>query len=107
MSLNINSLNKEEMDVLEILKNVIEPATEVGIIDFGLVYSISIVSNEVIINFTFTSSDYSMGDSIIHDIEQIISNTYAGFEAKVHVVWSPEWSLEMVSEEGKLALSEL
>ena len=52
MSLNINSLNKEEMDVLEILKNVIEPATEVGIIDLGLVYSISIVSNKVIINFT-------------------------------------------------------
>ena len=52
MSLNINSLNKEEMDVLEILKNVIEPATEVGIIDLGLVYSISIVSNKVIINLT-------------------------------------------------------
>lgn len=107
MGLNLNTLNKEEMDVLEILKNVIEPATEVGIIDLGLVYSITIDSNDVIIEITFTSSDYSMGDSIIYDIEQIISNTYAGFEAKVHVVWSPEWSLEMVSEEGKLALSEL
>jgi metal-sulfur cluster biosynthetic enzyme len=107
MGLNLNSLNEEEIDVLEILKNVYEPATEVGIIDLGLVYSIAIVSNEVIIEMTFTSSDYSMGDSIIHDIEQIISNNYPGFQAKVNVVWSPEWSLEMVSEEGKLALSEL
>lgn len=99
-------LSKEENIILEILKNVIDPELMVNIVDLGLVYGVQISTKtqNIIITITLTSPGCPMGDVIMQDIEQTLLRQYPGYKVTVQLIWHPSWSMEMISEEGKLAL---
>lgn len=102
-------LSIEEMEVQELLKEVIDPELELNIIDLGLVYTIQVSSKtkNILIHLTLTSPGCPLGDVIMQDIEQTLNRQFIGYNVIVQLVWSPIWTMDMVSDEGKLFLGEL
>ena len=103
---NQNEQKATEMGVYESLKEVIDPELYVNIIDLGLVYGLSLTKDPLTakVDLTLTSKGCPMGGAIIQDIEQTLMRIYPGLIVQVDLVWEPSWSMEMVSEEGHVAL---
>ncbi|HLV43222.1 MAG TPA: metal-sulfur cluster assembly factor [Brumimicrobium sp.] len=102
-----NGENITEMGIYLSLKEVIDPELYVNIVDLGLVYGVILKKddgNKVTIELTLTSKGCPMGGAIIQDIEQTLMRIYPGLIVNVELVWEPSWSMDMVSEEGHIAL---
>jgi metal-sulfur cluster biosynthetic enzyme len=91
-------------EILETLKDVLDPELGINIVDLGLVYDVSIQGDTVHIEYTLTT----MGCPIGPLIEQQMANLLAKVPGIEHVdaemVLRPPWSPEMMSEEAKAAL---
>lgn len=99
-------LDVNEQSIYDTLKEVIDPELYVNIIDLGLVYAITVKEKPVSVDIelTLTSKGCPMGGAIIQDIEQTLYRHYPGIKVNVELVWEPEWNMEMVTEEGHIAL---
>ena len=100
--------NEEEIIFIKnILKEVIDPELMVNIIDLGLIYDIRLEKDKKMIevDLTLTSTGCPLGDVIIQNIEQLLYRNYLGFIIKVNLVWVPVWNADMMTEEGKIAMS--
>lgn len=106
--MNLALINSEETAVLDCLKAVIDPELMVNIVDLGLVYSIEVNSktNRININLTLTSPGCPMGDVIMQDIENTLYRFYPSYTQTIQLVWEPNWTPDLASEEGKFALTE-
>lgn len=106
--MTLSIISTEENEVLELLKEVIDPELIVNIVDLGLVYGVQMSSKTkaVIISLTLTSMGCPMGDIIMTDIENTLYRYYPDYKITVQLVWHPQWSPDMATEEGRLALTE-
>jgi metal-sulfur cluster biosynthetic enzyme len=98
------SFLKEQM--METLRLVIDPELHINIIDLGLVYGIDIDEEKKLVNIemTLSSSYCPMGDSIVSAVKNCIEGHYAGYKAKLNLVWEPVWSYDSITDEGKRLL---
>jgi len=89
--------------VYESMKEVIDPEIGVNIVDLGLVYGVDIDDqNNVEVTMTLTSMGCPLGPIIIRDIQNAVTSDIEGVgEVNVRIVWSPPWSIEMMSEDAK------
>ncbi len=89
-----------EDDVLEAMKDVVDPELGLNVVDLGLVYGVTIdVGNDAVIDMTLTSPTCPLTD-------QIEYNTMLALEGLVNSVtinwvWLPPWSLEMITDDGR------
>ena len=99
-------MNTKEENVKELLREVIDPELMVNIIDLGLVYGIAADESiqKIDIDLTLTSRGCPMGDMIIEDITQKITSNYPDNQVEVHLVWEPAWSMEKLTEQGRIEL---
>lgn len=106
--MTLEIISAEEKEILELLKQVIDPELMVNIVDLGLVYGVQMSSKTkaIIISLTLTSVGCPMGDVIMIDIENTLMRQYPNYEITVQLVWNPKWNPDMASEEGQLALTE-
>ena len=83
--------------------NVFDPELGINIIDLGLVYDIRVAEGQrVDVDMTLTSPGCPIGPQIIKGVQTYVSETFPGLEAiNVHVVWSPLWSPDMMTQEAK------
>lgn len=87
-------------DIVDILKTIYDP--EVPILDIynmGLVYDISIDTNNVHILMTFTSPQCPMGDMIIEMVKNSIIERYHNAIVNVEISFDPAWSPDMIKDE--------
>lgn len=93
--------------VYDELKTVIDPELMINIVDLGLVYDVegNTDTKIIIINHTLTSVGCPMGDMIIQNIEETVKRSFPLYTILVQLVWYPQWSFDMVSEEGRFALT--
>lgn len=92
--------------IYEALKAVYDPEIGVNIVDLGLVYGVDIdTDTNVIVTMTLTSMGCPLGPVIIQDIQRTVRGIEDGGddvgEVNVKIVWSPPWSVEMMSEDAK------
>lgn len=90
--------------VREVLRqNVHDPEIGLNIIDLGLVYGIDVKDGKVVdIEMTLTSPGCPIGPQLISGVQTYISRAYPDLDAiNVHVVWTPMWTPEMMSQEAK------
>src|SRR5690606_5885919 len=89
--------------VYEAMKEVIDPEIGVNIVDLGLVYGVDVdEQNNVEVTMTLTSMGCPLGPVIIRDIQNAVAGDHEGVnEVNVRIVWSPPWSIEMMSEDAK------
>ncbi len=91
-------------EVLEALKKVIDPEIGLNIVDLGLVYNVEVKDDSIEVEFTLTSPGCPLGDMIMNDIRQVVSDATGVETVNTNLVWDPPWSVEFMSEEAKLDL---
>ena len=91
------------------LKTCFDPEIPVNIVDLGLVYDLSIGAgarggNVVEVKMTLTAPGCGMGPVIAEDARQKIASLPSVESARVHIVWDPVWTPQMISAEGRKIL---
>jgi probable FeS assembly SUF system protein SufT len=95
--------------VWETLKTCFDPEIPVNIVDLGLVYDLFIEKtpagrSAVEVKMTLTAPGCGMGPVIAEDARQKIAALPTVESAKVHIVWEPQWTPQMISEQGRKVL---
>lgn len=91
------------------LKTCFDPEIPVNIVDLGLVYDLAVEKspagrNVVDVKMTLTAPGCGMGPVIAEDARQKIAALPDVESAKVHIVWDPQWTPQMISETGRKVL---
>ena len=98
-----------EQAVWAALKTCFDPEIPVNIVDLGLVYDLSVEKtpdggHAVEVKMTLTAPGCGMGPVIAEDARQKIAEMPTVRSAKVHIVWEPVWTPQMISAEGRKKL---
>ncbi|MEX2043852.1 MAG: iron-sulfur cluster assembly protein [Opitutus sp.] len=98
-----------EQAVWSALRSCFDPEIPVNIVDLGLVYDLAIEptpagGHVVEVKMTLTAPGCGMGPVIAEDARQKIAALPTVEAAKVHIVWDPQWTPQMISETGRKAL---
>jgi metal-sulfur cluster biosynthetic enzyme len=87
---------------LEALKVVRDPEIPVNIVDLGLVYRLDVdAQGGVEVDMTLTSMGCPVQDMIQADVELACMKVDGVNNVKVEFVWSPAWSTEKMTDDGK------
>jgi metal-sulfur cluster biosynthetic enzyme len=90
--------------ILEALKNVLDPELGINIVDLGLVYGVEIEGDAVHVTYTLTTMGCPIGPLIEAEIRQFLSTVDGVEQIEAEMVLRPPWTPEMMSEEAKAAL---
>lgn len=87
-------------DVVEAMRDVVDPELMVNVVDLGLVYGVQIdEANNATIDMTLTSPTCPLTDRIEYDTHTVLEGLVNS--AAINWVWLPPWSLEMITDEGR------
>ena len=94
-----------EVKTVAMLKTVFDPELPVNVYDLGLIYKIDVTDDFVVnIDMTLTAPSCPAADFIIEDINQKVGSIEGVKAVNVELVYEPEWTKDMMSEEAKLDL---
>lgn len=94
-----------EEKVVTILRTVYDPEIPVDIYSLGLVYKIDIDDDaNLIIDMTMTAPNCPMADFIVDDARYKLESIEGLKSVSINIVFEPEWTKDMMSEEAKLDL---
>ena len=94
-----------EAQVLNALRQVIDPELGINIVDLGLVYSVDIEANQVQVSMTMTTPACSLSGMLTSDAEAAIWQSLAEVESvHIRLVWEPPWNPNLISEQSKVEL---
>lgn len=88
-------------EVVEALKDVIDPEIGVNIYDLGLIYGLqwSTEDDALLINMTLTSAGCPLTDVIEEQTGDALDGVVERF--RINWVWMPPWGPEKITEDGK------
>ena len=95
-----------EAAVFEQLYGVEDPEMPISVVDLGLIYDVSVDEGHATVTMTLTYTGCPARDYLQEDVRLAAERAEGVDTAEVELVWSPEWSLEMVTEAGKADLRE-
>ncbi len=98
-----------ESAVWEALKTCFDPEIPVNIVDLGLIYDLATEKtaaggHSVEVKMTLTAPGCGMGPVIAEDARGKIAALPGVESAKVHIVWDPQWTPQMISGTGRKVL---
>ena len=97
-----------EEKIVQYLKTVYDPEIPLIIYDLGLIYKVDLQDDGLlVIDMTLTAPNCPAADFLIEDVTQKMRSIEGVKEVKVNLVFEPEWSKDMMSEEAKLELGML
>ena len=96
---------KIEERIVEVLKTVYDPEIPVDIYNLGLIYRIQLQEDGLLdVDMTLTAPNCPAADFIVEDVRLKLDGVEGVKEARVNLVFEPEWDKDMMSEEAKLVL---
>ena len=103
-------ISKEE--VLTALKDCYDPEIPVNIVDLGLIYEVRVKptaaeglqGDNVEIEMTLTAQGCPSSGQIMGDVTRRLLSMPGVADAKVELVWYPQWSPERLSEDARKQL---
>ncbi len=96
---------KIEEKVVAMLQTVFDPEIPVDIYSLGLIYKIELSdSGELDVDMTLTAPNCPMADFILEDVRMKLESIEGVNKVTVNIVFEPEWTQDMMSEEAKLEL---
>lgn len=95
-----------ERRVWEVLYDVEDPEMPISIVDLGLIYGVSVDDGVASVDMTLTYTGCPARDMLLAEVEQSVSAVDGVDEAEITLVWSPGWTVEMVTEAGEESLRE-
>lgn len=97
-----------EEKILTMLKTVFDPEIPVNIYDLGLVYKIDLHDDMTLdVDMTMTAPNCPAADFIVEDVHQKLMSIDEIRDVNINLVFYPEWSKDMMSDEAKLELNML
>ena len=96
---------RTEVRIVEVLKTVYVPEIPVDIYNLGLIYRIDLAEDGILdVDMTLTAPNCPAADFIVEDVRLKLQGIPEVVDARVNLVFEPEWDKEMMSEEAKLEL---
>lgn len=87
------------------LRTVFDPEVPVDIYSLGLVYRIDIDDDaNLTVDMTMTAPNCPMADFIVEDARIKLDSIEGIKSVTVNIVFEPEWTRDMMSDEAKLEL---
>ncbi len=94
-----------EEKVVAMLRTVFDPEIPVDIYSLGLVYRIDINDDaDLTVDMTMTAPTCPMADFIMEDTRLKLESIEGLRSVQVNLVFEPQWTQDMMSEEAKLEL---
>ena len=90
-----------DSEVLEALKDVIDPELGYNIVDLGLIYGVTITDGQVDIVMTMTTPGCPATNYIESGVYERLLRIQGVKDAHVDVVWAPPWDPSMMSPDAK------
>lgn len=88
------------VDVVEALRDVIDPELGINIVDLGLVYGVRIdAEDNVTLDMTLTSAACPLTDVIERQAAQMLGGLAAS--TTVNWVWMPAWGPDRITPDGR------
>lgn len=100
----------EELDItqkaIDMLRTVFDPEIPVNVYDLGLIYKIDYTPEDktLHVDMTLTAPSCPAADFIVEDVRQKLVSIEGLEKVDLRLVFEPEWSQDMMSEEAKLEL---
>ena len=96
----------ETEDLLEALRDVVDPELGVNVVDLGLVYGVTLGGDGVAtIDMTLTSAACPLTDVIEEQAASALDGLVADF--RINWVWLPPWGPDKITEDGREQLRAL
>jgi metal-sulfur cluster biosynthetic enzyme len=99
-------LTPETEDLLEALRDVVDPELGVNVVDLGLVYGVSVDEGRLAtIDMTLTSAACPLTDVIEDQTRDALEGLVADF--RINWVWMPPWGPDKITDDGREQLRAL
>ncbi|MEF8784959.1 MAG: 1,2-phenylacetyl-CoA epoxidase subunit PaaD [Haloarculaceae archaeon] len=96
-----------ERRVWEALYKVEDPEMPISIVDLGLIYGVDVDDDGTAnVDMTLTYTGCPAREMLLNEVKQSVSAVDGVETAEITLVWSPGWTVEMVTEQGKKSLRE-
>jgi metal-sulfur cluster biosynthetic enzyme len=95
-----------EAEVWKALYGVEDPEMPISIVDLGLLYAVGVDDGVARIDMTLTYSGCPAREMLTRNVEAAAAGVEGVDDVDLNLVWSPEWTVEMVTEQGKDDLRE-
>ena len=100
------ALSQEVEDVLEALRDVVDPELGINVVDLGLVYGVDVDADKVAtLDMTLTSAACPLTDVIEDQAREALEGIVTDF--RINWVWMPPWGPENITEDGREQLRAL
>ena len=87
-------------EIIEAMKDIIDPEIGVNIVDLGLVNGLQESEDgALLINMTLTSAGCPLTDVIEEQTAEALDGVVEAF--RINWVWMPPWGPERITEDGK------
>ena len=91
--------------VIAALRTVHDPEIPVNIYDLGLIYELEVNSDgSVRIDMTLTAPACPVAGELPVWVAEAVAGVEGVGEVVVHLVWEPQWTVDRMTDEAKLAL---
>ncbi len=94
-----------EEDVLEAMRDVIDPELGINVVDLGLVYGVHLDGTKLIVDMTLTSAACPLTDVIEDQSAMALEGMVTSM--RINWVWLPPWGPERITPEGREMLQAL
>jgi metal-sulfur cluster biosynthetic enzyme len=99
-------LTAEQEDVLEALRDVVDPELGINVVDLGLVYGVDVDTDKIAtIDMTLTSAACPLTDVIEDQARDALDGVVTDF--RINWVWMPPWGPENITDDGREQLRAL
>ena len=94
-----------EQKIVEMIKTVYDPEIPVNIYDLGLIYRIEVKEDDSVeVDMTLTAPNCPAADFMMEDVRQKVEGIEGVGKVTLNLVFEPEWSQDLMTEEAKLEL---
>lgn len=104
--MNDDKVLQTQERVIEVLRTVFDPEIPVNIYDLGLIYRIELTDDatSLAVDMTLTAPNCPAADFIMEDVRQKLEAIQGIEKVDLQLVFEPEWTKDMMSEEAKVEL---
>ena len=93
-------------DLLEAMRDVVDPELGVNVVDLGLLYGVSVDDEKVAtVDMTLTSAACPLTDVIEDQTHSALEGLVS--DVRINWVWLPPWGPEKITEDGREQLRAL
>ncbi len=94
--------NVTENQVLDSLRQCMDPEVPINVVDMGLIYKVNIKEDDKVdIKMTMTTRGCPLHDTLVNDVKKYVTKVPGVTGVNIEIVWEPAWSPERMSDEGK------